>query len=614
MTDKQINKLTTNKATTLELNRLLTGESEQITQLLQKSYTSTSAPSMNTQTLVACIRTITLNANQTLLDAINEQADTNNTPNPLDLAIILFTEQFFNEYIQLGQLHSDIKSTLTHLRKNIVISMLTQHQWPWQSDMSLSKILQLIHQHCIGWHPAQGRASTRFLTILTNMITDLTNAVDDTDLIKANTAFTSFFSTETQRLSKLEKRLLDAEKGALYTKHAQKICAATLNQLMAGKKLPKTISQFLQGPIRKSMQLILINDEEDSPAWKHCVSLSKTLIWSFQPIGDDELRSQQVYQSISQITDKLQDAVVSLQHDNTQLDSQLSLIEAEHLKVLKGEALDYEPFELIYNADPLSSSQAVISSSLLTQINLLSEGQWFCFQEKESPFIKLTLKLDKAKQLLFTNFLGVKSENYSFEEFAYKFSSKAITLVDQKEHYKLAGESLVTTLFNNYQDRKQHHENIYAEKQRKLKLKLQAQETARAAALEQARKLAKSEQENRLKAEREAKEAEVERRKISNLKNQQDKSIFDIERLTIGGLVEFYNDIGEYQQLKLTVKLQSSGKYLFVDRTGIKREEKLKDELAQMLKDGSAKIVNEGTYFEDSLVKVVNSLRKERNI
>jgi Protein of unknown function (DUF1631) len=599
---------------TPERKAILEGQSEQIIQLLQTCYSRNSPKELKTlahSALIQIIQSTDSSKSTSLIDLVNHQLPAGHAIKPKDHAIILFIEEFFQEYLSRGPLHEQINSSLAGLRKIASCHMLNQPQWPWLSEPNLRASLQLIKQHCIGWSPEFGRASSRFLTKLESMIVELQDAQDITAFNQANRNLNDFFRSETKRINKLEKRLYEAERGALQARHAQKTTARTLNQLMAGKKLPAAISQFLHGPMQKSMQLLLINKIDESQ-WKQSVDLVDTLIWSVQPIDNNDPRRQHIYQSISTISEKLRDVVISLHHAPHQLDSQLSAIEALHLSVLRNEALSYAPFELINNTDPLSHSQTVISNNLLKQVSTLPEGQWFCFQENDPRRIKLTLKLDEAKQLLFTNFWGVKTHIFSFEEFAYKLSSKAITPISKEDHYQSTGEIFINKLYDTYKNKKQQEAEVYTEQQRKLKEELKAQEAAKTKALKEAKRLAATQQRARIDAENQAKEAEIRQREAVIQQSLQGKITTDTNRLNVGGQVAFYGPNGESRQLKLAVKLQSSGKYVFIDSTGVKRKVILKDDLANMLVEGSAQIVNEGTYFEDSLEKVVNGLRRGR--
>lgn len=82
--------------------------------------------------------------------------------------------------------------------------------------------------------------------------------------------------------------------------------------------------------------------------------------------------------------------------------------------------------------------------------------------------------------------------------------------------------------------------------------------------------------------------------------------------LPIGSWLEFGAADGTTRRLKVAVKLPSSGKLILVDRDGVRQAEFERDALALLLCDGSARVLNQGPKFEDTLAKVVDSMRRDR--
>jgi hypothetical protein len=82
--------------------------------------------------------------------------------------------------------------------------------------------------------------------------------------------------------------------------------------------------------------------------------------------------------------------------------------------------------------------------------------------------------------------------------------------------------------------------------------------------------------------------------------------------LPIGSWIELRDAAGVTRRLKLAVKLSSSGKLILVDRDGVRQAEYERDAFAELLMDGSAQILNQGPRFEDTLAKVVDSMRRDR--
>ncbi len=597
----------------LDINSILASVWPQCHHLLVSSYplpeTESVGDMIEPEDTAQRLVQIDCDSDQSLTTKLNAQLDSSEVLSAESFAILKFIDQLFDNYLANNKLHSSIKTLLLPFRKHCALSLL-HRRWPWLDEHNPMQHLDLLAVNVAGWQPELGRAAERFLEGLKPLVIALASSADETQMKHCRVQLETFFEKEQQRIKKLEQRLRDAEVGALHAKHAQQLSARTLNQQMAGKKLPASISAFLQGPWRESMRLIILSKGKASQDWRRILRLTETLIWSFQPIdADDDEKRQHVYQSISEISEEFHEVAVGLHHTG-RLDEQLAVIEKEHLNILRGKSLEYAPFQLIENTDPLVNAQVSVSSGLIKQVSNLSEGQWFVLQSEESAIrIKLAVKIDQAQQLLLTNFLGIKVKQYSYEEFAYMLSSKIVRPIPPRDALRVTGEKMLATLIERNQEQKERAISERAIEEEILRQQAIAREEARKKALKEAEavkaaKLATKKQEEQQQA--------AEQQQL--LKQQKEK---DIERLMAalkpGGKVAFRSQ-EDYEQHRLAAILQTTGEYVFVNREGIKKHVVSKEQLIEMLLNDSAKILDQGTDFDSTLEQVVNSLRARKKL
>ena len=81
-----------------------------------------------------------------------------------------------------------------------------------------------------------------------------------------------------------------------------------------------------------------------------------------------------------------------------------------------------------------------------------------------------------------------------------------------------------------------------------------------------------------------------------------------IEQLRAGSWVEPKID-GKFKRSKLAARIASSGKYIFVNRSGMKMAEFLTHELCQYLQLGNLKILDDEALFDRALETVISNLR-----
>lgn len=85
-----------------------------------------------------------------------------------------------------------------------------------------------------------------------------------------------------------------------------------------------------------------------------------------------------------------------------------------------------------------------------------------------------------------------------------------------------------------------------------------------------------------------------------------------IDALEIGSWVNFSREGNTRFRCKLVAILQPAGQYIFVNRNGVKVEERVRSELAALLHTGEFEILDDGLLFDRALESVIVGLR-ERN-
>jgi len=527
--------------------------------------------------------------------------------NPHNYSILAFIDQLYELYRHNCQLHTDIKELLGRLRPALARALL-QQTLPWQLQ-PLQAAFATIYSGALGWQQNLGRAGQRYIDRLTALVDEHRNSAPE-HLLKA---LSTLNSAEMSRIAKLESRLRDAEIGQLHAKHAQQLCTKTLNQQMAGKKLPAVISTFLQGPWRESMRLTAVNKGKESEQWQQIIRLTQSLIQTFQPFDSNSPEQrQQIVDAISDLSEQLRDVAVGLHHRDD-IDRQLELVEMQHLLILKAQPLNYSPFELIDNSNPLLSSSATISKTLLKRVMELKEGQWFIHHsELGDQRIKLCLKISAVKQLLFTNFLGIKVAQKSFEEFAFLLSSKIVIPLQEDDPLTACGEEITGTLFASYRLQIEQVSVAAAAQKQQIEQRQRDRETERKKLLMEA-VAARQARSATLASADTVVEAAVLNPAQAAIAPQQGTSTTSAE-LHVGAKINFGNADDNRQHYRLAAIIKSSKLHIFVDRAGIKQYSLLATELDEQFAGGTAQLIDPGSSFEGSLEKVVNNLRDRKSL
>jgi len=88
-----------------------------------------------------------------------------------------------------------------------------------------------------------------------------------------------------------------------------------------------------------------------------------------------------------------------------------------------------------------------------------------------------------------------------------------------------------------------------------------------------------------------------------------DEALLQVDNLRVGSWVEFQEDEDHKLRCKLAAVIKPTGKYIFVNRTGMKVLEKTRMGLATEFRRGAIRLLNDALLFDRALESVIGNLR-----
>ena len=92
---------------------------------------------------------------------------------------------------------------------------------------------------------------------------------------------------------------------------------------------------------------------------------------------------------------------------------------------------------------------------------------------------------------------------------------------------------------------------------------------------------------------------------------EDDPDLQKVDTMAMGNWVELHQDDGKKFRCRLAAVIRSSGKYIFVNRSGMKVAEYNRQSLAQALKSGVVTGIDDGLLFDRALESVIGNLREK---
>ena len=87
------------------------------------------------------------------------------------------------------------------------------------------------------------------------------------------------------------------------------------------------------------------------------------------------------------------------------------------------------------------------------------------------------------------------------------------------------------------------------------------------------------------------------------------EALAQVDNLRVGSWVEFQEDEDHKLRCKLAAIIKPTGKYIFVNRTGMKVLEKTRTGLAIEFRRGAIRLLNDALLFDRALESVIGNLR-----
>lgn len=344
----------------------------------------------------------------------------------LHYATLSWFEEYYSTLLTDCGFNSTLGIQLLRLTPSLAARAITDNTLLTPPDHPIHGLCNQLCNICIGWHENLGRTGQAFVQQIEHLVEQIISELSNTqiDYESIGGLLNDFETSFKARIEKLEKRAIAAEMGKLKAKHAKEFVAKALNEQLQTKQLPLSIQQVFQNSWYDSLQLIYLRHGSDSPQWSAMTELANKLIWTLQPAENEgEDLTQRLYKIIPLVTREFRKSLLSIQHDKQAINSVISAIEEQHFKVLKGQALEYDSYQPLSVGSLLGNTS--ISSSLLEAIDQQQVGQWYSLG-KESKRIKLALKEQQQRQLLFVNLAGLTALDRSYEEFSYLLASGEI--------------------------------------------------------------------------------------------------------------------------------------------------------------------------------------------
>lgn len=524
---------------------------------------------------------------------------------PYQYGMLDAVDSILGKVFALPAFHPQLAAALRPHRGALAAQALTADGWVTNPRHPARRLLAALYTLACGWHPDHGGGARAQADLWLSQLAHGEQRCED-----IAGAAAQWLDEERRRVERVEKRLLDAESGALRTRRARQVAARTLNQALANRAIDIAAAAAIREDWFAGMQWVLLSEGEQSPLWQRVKRATGSLRWTLSP-DQTESGNSQFHRVIAQVKDELEAIAAQVFRDALPRDRLLEAIDSEHLRILRNHPRDTAPFTPVDADDAVGDGTAEISDNLVDAVRALEPGQWLQLREENTVRrARLLLKQDESRQVLLVNALGLKVLSCSWETLALRLANRdALPLLPTLP--LAACIAAVVTQLEERQKREQEN-------------RLDAIRSARAAATAEVR----SREAARQKALAEAQQLETARRDTQRqadavaardaqagddaMQQRRQRARLLASSLTIGTWLAFRDYEGGIIRRRLTVLLPSTGKYIFVDANGGEKIELMRDELVRALAEERIGTLSKDQRLDDALTRVVGNLQQDR--
>ncbi|TBW54762.1 DUF1631 family protein [Marinobacter halodurans] len=463
-----------------------------------------------------------------------------------------------------------------------------------------------------GWSDSGGRAARQVSGWLDNLVDVGNRCLAERDLAPFSTFTRDWEKEQAQkagRIDRLRQRLLETETGAARQRAAEQIARAVVGRALGQRELPPAITSFIERYWLPLLRQVIWSEGLASDNGRHASRLLEWMIWVSDPKLSDRERDK-LYHVGEQLSDKINE-VWSRVHREKLPHEALQGIEEVMVARLRGTPVDLAPVGNV-TFEPRWLNPAPVDPAEVRQY----EGIWFVEGEDEVQQRQFFFAyLNDSQEVLWTNGEGVKLGLMSWHDFRDGIARGRLRSLPPINHFGNVVSDTVAKLEQvlRWQVEKRREARAKAEAQAArvreeramAEQKLQEEEARRLA--EAAETSARQEAAERARVE--AEQARLQSERLEQARRQ-------VDGLKLGNWIALAPEADapsqEARKLKLAVRLNATGKLIFVDRLGLNRTEIVADALVEAIAGGQARVMSSEAEFEDTLSRVVGRIRVGR--
>jgi hypothetical protein len=521
-----------------------------------------------------------MNIRELLQNLLSNEQQKPQAINQVDDDVINLVSMMFEFILDDRNLAAPMKALIGRLQIPMVKVAIADKTFFSKGGHPARRLLNEMAMAALGWqetHDATHQDGQRKDSLFTKMESIVQVILSDfeTDMTIFNnllTDFRSFLEKDKRRAQILEQRTIDAEDGKAKSDRARLQVDSVLNRLTSGHDLPVPAQKLLRDAWGNVLFIISLKQGIESAEWQAGIRTAQQLVWSLTAPMTKENR-QGLLRLVPQLLQKLREGLEDISYspfETTQLFKQLETLHLARLRSVP--KIDEAPASVPNAQDKrtdIAAPTAAIARAPVADV----------------PVVSSVPKVESID----TKLASAEVANSATESHAAVTSSALTTpVVTEVEPSALADLSSVQDENLNAEPESLQTESPHVEPLVPVGASLESLETFVVVSEEPPMPAA------------------------PDSLPEGDQHLALVGNITQGSWFEMQTEDGQKFRSRLAAIIRATGKYIFVNRSGVKVAEETRMSLAMALKSGRMQVLDDGMLFDRALEAVIGNLRNTR--
>lgn len=513
---------------------------------------------------------------RTLLAQLQQQLGQQAKVGRVDDEVMNLVNMLFDFILEDRNLAAPMKALISRMQIPIIKVAVADKSFFTKGGHVARRLLNEMATASIGW---QGDSETckrdplykKIDSIVRHLIENFDTDVSVFGDLLAD--FSEFLEKEKKRAAVLERRTVDAEDGKAKAEIARITVKLEIEIRTVGMSIPDIVARLVENAWSNVLFVTALKYGYGSSEWKDALSALEELVWSVKPPVNSPQR-QKLIQLVPGLLRKLRAGLDTISYNPFEMSELFKSLEKVHLACIRGKAL--EPKKAAANIAPQLTNKAAPPS--------ISKAEARQKAAERSAVLKEQIRAANQRQ----NAIATAS---------------IVNDTPQADLKELEKGMLVTELNPGESDVEPGMPSGGNAKATNSLLTGRGAGGVGTASERQGREAAASAQKSNKPIPKPVPEELA-------LLPASDPQMDQVSRFVQGAWFDLIDANGTLSRCRLAAYIKPTGKYIFVNRNGMKVAEKTQLELAYALKKNAIKVLDNSMLFDRALETIVTSLRK----